>query len=155
MCIHVLFQISCTFKSIATISPLKGYLIFVIFGVPPIPRYSQTITRFNSHHAGQMRLGTNSLVKYFGKCMLHSLLLFLLLFLLMLLFWPCLLLLIIFYLLVVNKCVSEAPESYYWVFVDVVDVGVGVVVVVIVVIINVIVVALLVVTDHIISSCGQ
>ena len=69
----------------------------------------------------------------------------------MLLFWPCLLLLITFYLLVVNKCVSEAPESYYRVFVDVVDVGVGVVVV----IVNVVVVALLVVTYHIISSCGQ
>ena len=47
----------------------------------------------------------------------------------------------------VNKCVSEAPESYYRVFVDVVDVGMGVVVVVV----NVVVVALLVVTDHIIS----
>ena len=69
--------------------------------------------------------------------------------------WPCLLLLITFYLLVVNKCVSEAPESYYRVFVDVVDVGVGVVVVVIVVVVNVVVVALLVVTDHIVSSCGQ
>ena len=150
MCIHVLFQISCTFKSIATISPLKGYLIFVIFGVPPIPRYSQTITRFNSHHAGQMRLGTNSLVKYFGKCMLHSLLLFLLLFLLMLLFWPCLLLLIIFNLLVVNKYSSEAPESYHWTCVDV-----FVVVVVIVVVFNIVVVPLLVFTDHIILSWGQ
>ena len=73
----------------------------------------------------------------------------------MFLFWPCLLSLITFYLLAVNKCVSEAHESYYRVFVDVVDVGVGVVVVVIVVVVNVVVVALLVVTDHIISSCGQ
>ena len=40
-------------------------------------------------------------------------------------------------------------------FVDVVDVGVGVVVVVIVVVVNVVDMALLVVTDHIISSCGQ
>ena len=38
------------------------------------------------------------------------------------------------------KCVSEAPESYYRVFVDVVDGGVGVVVVVIVVVIVVFVV---------------
>ena len=40
-------------------------------------------------------------------------------------------------------------------FVDVVDVGVGVVVVVIVVVVNVVDMALLVVTDHIILSCGQ
>ena len=50
----------------------------------------------------------------------------------------------------VNKCVFEAPESYYSVFVDVAEIGVGVVVVV-----NVVVVALFVVTDHITSSCGQ
>ena len=39
--------------------------------------------------------------------------------------------------------------------VDVVIVGVGVIVVVIVVVVNVVDVALLVVTDHIILSCGQ
>ena len=53
----------------------------------------------------------------------------------------------------VNKFSSEAPESYYLVCVDVVIVGV--VVVVIVVAVNVVDVALLVVTDHIILSCGQ
>ena len=68
------------------------------------------------------------------------------------LFLPCLLLLITLYLKVVNKCSSEAPESYYLVFVDVFAV---VCVVVIVVVVNVIVVALLNVTDHIILSCGQ
>ena len=53
----------------------------------------------------------------------------------------------------VNKSSSDAPESYYWVCVDV-DV-VGVVVVVIFVDVNVVVLALLVVTDHIKLSCGQ
>ena len=51
----------------------------------------------------------------------------------------------------VNEFSSEAPESYYLVCVDVVIVGV----VVIVVVVNVVDVALLVVTDHIILSCGQ
>ena len=74
-------------------------------------------------------------------------------FLLLLLFWPCLLLLITLYLLVVNKCSPEAPESYHLVFVDVV--AVVCVFVVIVVVVNVVVVALLHVSDHIISSCGQ
>ena len=67
--------------------------------------------------------------------------------------WPCLLLQITFYLLVVNEFSSEAPESYYLVCVDVVIVGV--VVVVIVVVVNVVDVALLVVTYHILFSCGQ
>ena len=65
------------------------------------------------------------------------------------LFWHCLLLLITLYLLVVNKCSSEAPESYHLVCVDVVAV------VCVVVVVNVVVVALLHVTDHIILSCGQ
>ena len=62
---------------------------------------------------------------------------------------PCLLLLITLYLQVVNKCSSEAPESYHLFCVDVVTV---VCVVVIVVVVNVIVVALHDVTDHIILS---
>ena len=36
------------------------------------------------------------------------------------LFWPCLLLLVTLYLLVLNKCSTEAPESYHLVRVDVV-----------------------------------
>ena len=59
------------------------------------------------------------------------------------LFWPCLLLLITFYLLVVNKYSSDASESYQCVRVDVF------------VVINVVVVVLLVVTAHVILSCGQ
>ena len=55
----------------------------------------------------------------------------------------------------VNKCFSEAPESYCWVCVDVVVFGVVVIIVVIVVVVNVVVVALIVVTDHILLSCGQ
>ena len=47
----------------------------------------------------------------------------------------------------VNKCFSEALESYCWVCVDVVVFGVFVVVV-IVGVVNVVVVALIVVTDH-------
>ena len=61
-------------------------------------------------------------------------LLLLWLFLLLLLLWPCLLLLIISYL----------AEGYHRVCVDI-----------LVVVVNVVGVALLVVTDHIIFSCGQ
>ena len=51
---------------------------------------------------------------------------------------------------------SGAPERYCWVCVDVVVVfGVVVVIVVMVVVANVAVVALIVVTDHILLSCGQ
>ena len=49
----------------------------------------------------------------------------------MLLFWACLLLLITLYLQVVNKCSSEAPESYHLVCVDVVAVVCVVVIVVV------------------------
>ena len=78
------------------------------------------------------------------------------------LFWACLLLRITLHQVVINKCSSEAPESYYrfcvvfGVVVDVVDVVIViiVVIVVIVVVVNVVVVALLDVTDHIIISCG-
>ena len=54
----------------------------------------------------------------------------------------------------VNKCFSEAAESYCWVCFDVVVVF-GVVVLIIVIVVNVVVVALTVVTDHIVLSCGQ
>ena len=70
--------------------------------------------------------------------------------LILLLLWPYFLLLFTLYLVQVNKCSSEAPESYCLVCVDVVVVF-GVVVV-IVVVVNVVAVALIVVTDHIILN---
>ena len=71
--------------------------------------------------------------------------------------WP---ILITLHQVVINKCSSEAPKSYYrvcvvfGVVVDVVDVVI-VIIVVIVVVVNVVGVALHVVTDHITSSCDQ
>ena len=69
------------------------------------------------------------------------------------LFWACLLLLITLHQVVINKCSSEAPKSYYrvcvvfGVVVDVVDV------VIVIIVVIVVVVALLDVSDHITSSC--
>ena len=62
--------------------------------------------------------------------------LILLLLFLILLLWPCLLLLITSYLVVVNECYSEDVDF-------------------VVVVVNVIAVAQLVVTGHIMLSCGQ
>ena len=52
----------------------------------------------------------------------------------------------------VNKCSSEAPEGFHYVCVEIVIV---VVVVFAAVVVNFVVVALLVVTGHIILSCGH
>ena len=64
------------------------------------------------------------------------------------LFWPCLLLLFTLYLVVINRYSSEALEGYNCVCAVVV-------IIVVVVVVNVGVVYLVVVTGHIIFSCGQ